>query len=124
SLRTAPKVERQGIENDLVNLGEPAIGPLIKSLEDPDALVRDYAANILSGLGDLRAVEPLYRRLVDEDDDVRITAAHGLVRLVGISLLRLIDDLRASDARLRGSAALMLGELGNRQAVQPLIAHL
>jgi HEAT repeat protein len=50
----------------LVNTGEPAVMPLVTTLEHPDPAVRESAARALGKLKDERATEPLARALMDE----------------------------------------------------------
>ena len=63
-------------------IGEPAVEPLIKALEDEDGGVRSSAAVALGWMLDSRAVEPLNKVLIyDEDSDVREAAEDALLRL-------------------------------------------
>ncbi len=55
------------------------VGPLIKALQDKDALVREVAAQGLGYLGDARAAKPLGRALSDPSPSVRRRAASALV---------------------------------------------
>jgi len=59
-------------------MGEPAVEPLIKALEDDNPNVRVRAAEALGILGDERAIGPLTDALNDEDETVRIFAKIGL----------------------------------------------
>ena len=52
---------------------------LIEYLEDDDWLVREAAADLLGKIGDVRAVEPLMKRLqVDKDTGVKELAVKSL----------------------------------------------
>jgi HEAT repeat protein len=64
---------------DLLPIGRPSVEILIEYLEDEDWLVREAAADLLGKIGDVRAVEPLMRRLqVDKDAGVKELAVKGL----------------------------------------------
>ena len=82
---------RDSAIESLVEIGEPAVEPLIQALKDEDSFVREGAAEALGKIGDKRAVEPLINALKDEDRDVREAAAEAL------------------------------GEIGDKRAVEPLI---
>jgi len=62
-------------------MGEPAVEPLIKALEDDNPNVRVRAAEALGILGDERAIGPLTDALNDEDETVRIFAKIGLEKI-------------------------------------------
>jgi HEAT repeat protein len=124
ALRSESEFVRQEAERNLIAIGVPAVEPLLQVIDDPDMGVRFHAVNALGDIGDQRAAEPLYRRLTDDDFDVRIMAAHSLAHLGGVLASRLIEDLHAFDARLRGMAALALGKLADRDTVMPLIEQL
>ncbi|MDP8230456.1 MAG: HEAT repeat domain-containing protein, partial [Candidatus Gorgyraea atricola] len=64
--------------NALVNIGKPAVDPLIEELNDTDLDVRRSAIETLDIIGDERAVEPLIERLKDENSDVQRVAAIAL----------------------------------------------
>ncbi len=64
---------------DLLGIGRPSVEVLIEYLEDDDWLVREAAADLLGKIGDVRAVEPLMRRLrVDKDTGVKELALKSL----------------------------------------------
>lgn len=67
--------------NALVSLGEPAVQPLIGSLNANEKDVRQEAAEALGKLGDARAIEPLTRCLKDEAVWVRHAARLALDEL-------------------------------------------
>jgi HEAT repeat protein len=62
----------------LVQIGEPAIEPLISALQDADSKMRSSAASALGKIRDIRAVEPLIASLKDEDTSVRQHVASAL----------------------------------------------
>jgi HEAT repeat protein len=73
-------VAKQEWEN-LLDLGEPAVEPLIQALSDEGHYTREGAVRTLGGIGDKRAVEPLTRALEDEYVEVRREAAEALERM-------------------------------------------
>jgi HEAT repeat protein len=77
---------------DLLGIGRPSVEILIEYLEDDDWLVREAAADLLGKIGDVRAVEPLMKRLaVDQDTGVKELA---------IKALGLIGDARPTQLYL------------------------
>ena len=76
----------------LLGIGRPSVEILIEYLEDEDWLVREAAADLLGKIADVRAVEPLMRRLaVDQDTGVKELA---------IKALGLIGDARPTQLYL------------------------
>ena len=71
---------------DLLGIGRPSVEILIEYLEDDDWLVREAAADLLGKIGDVRAVEPLMKRL-EHDKDTG-------VKELAIKSLGLIGDAR------------------------------
>ena len=71
---------------DLLRIGRPSVEILIEYLEDDDWLVREAAADLLGKIGDVRAVEPLMKRL-EQDKDTG-------VKELAIKSLGLIGDAR------------------------------
>jgi len=64
---------------DLLGIGRPSVEILIEYLEDDDWLVREAAADLLGKIGDVRAVEPLMKRLeCDKDTGVKELAIKAL----------------------------------------------
>lgn len=77
---------------DLLGIGRPSVEILIEYLEDDDWLVREAAADLLGKIGDVRAVEPLMKRL-DHDKDTG-------VKELAIKALGLIGDARPAQLYL------------------------
>ena len=67
----------------LVEIGEPAVEPLIQALKDKMEFVRLGAARALGEIGDARAVEPLAKSLKDKKKDVREAAQEALEKIEG-----------------------------------------
>lgn len=64
---------------NLLGIGRPSVEILIEYLDDDDWLVREAAADLLGKIGDVRAVEPLMRRMeVDNDTGVKELALKSL----------------------------------------------
>ena len=77
---------------DLLGIGRPSVEILIEYLEDEDWLVREAAADLLGKIADVRAVEPLMRRL-ERDKDTG-------VKELAIKALGLIGDARPTQLYL------------------------
>jgi HEAT repeat protein len=71
---------------DLLGIGRPSVEILIEYLEDDDWVVREAAADLLGKIPDVRAVEPLMKRL-EHDKDTG-------VKELAIKALGLIGDAR------------------------------
>jgi HEAT repeat protein len=108
----------------LVEIGEPAVEPLIIALNDEKIIARCRAAKALGEIGDPRAVDPLISNLNVENDNVRHTA---------VVALGMIGDPRAVEPLItilnerlnteRDSAGVSLSQIGV-SAVEPLIGVL
>jgi len=77
---------------ELLGIGRPSVEILIEYLEDDDWLVREAAADLLGKIGDIRAVEPLMRRLKQDRDTG--------VKEISLKSLGLIGDARPVDLYL------------------------
>jgi HEAT repeat protein len=111
--------------DEVVQLGAPAVAPLIRRLWDSSSAVRRATAEALGKLGDERAVEPLIDCLWDEDWRVSCAAAEALGKLGDERAVEpLIDCLWDNDWHVSCAAAEALGKLDDRRAVKPLIACL
>jgi HEAT repeat protein len=72
-------MQRQKAREALVNLGEPAVLPLIQALQTAKAdQLRWEAAKALGAIGDARAIPALIAALDDRDTDVGWVAADAL----------------------------------------------
>ena len=77
---------------NLLGIGRPSVEILMEYLEDDDWLVREAAADLLGKIADVRAVEPLMKRLeLDKDTGVKELA---------IKALGLIGDARPTQLYL------------------------
>jgi HEAT repeat protein len=108
-----------------VEIGTPAVEPLITALKDKDSTVCENAAKALGKIGDARAVEPLSDTLKDKRFNKAIESIR--VRRSAVEALGQIGDARAieplSDVLREGDsdAARALGQIGDARAVEPLI---
>lgn len=79
----------------LVEIGEPAVVPLIVALKDSHADVRQFSAMALAEIKDPRAIEPLILALKDNDFSVRLAAAKALGEMHELRAIKpLIDTLK------------------------------
>jgi HEAT repeat protein len=77
---------------NLLGIGRPSVEILIEYLEDEDWLVREAAADLLGKIADVRAVEPLMKRLTHDKDTG--------VKELAIKALGLIGDARPTQLYL------------------------
>ncbi len=106
----------------LAQIGEPAVLPLIKVLdEDNDPATRSYALMALADSDSAEALVAIMMALGDDDHNVANTAAALLVRkgkAVTPLLIALLEE--AKNETFRANAAIILGEIGDEKAAQPL----
>lgn len=122
---------RSAGEKILVNIGEPAISPLIglfKNSSGAQARHQARAIRILKQIGN-PAIESLKSALNDQNSIVRKNAAIALTQIdpdnaEQYQITRYIADLNDADAETRRIAAFRLGRTNNQNAVEPLIAAL
>lgn len=122
---------RKEVSAILGNIGSPALKPLVAALNDSNNSVRVAVAWLLNSIGDASAVGPLFGLLRDSNNEVRL-AAFG--SLIGISLRMkneasflqsmdmLITALKNNNKDVRRAAVQMLGILGDKRAIDPLLA--
>jgi len=109
----------------LIELGAPAVPPLLGCLKDEDTSRRQGAALALGELGDKRAVDPLIACLQDDSVDVKKNAAKSLGQLGDKRAVGpLITTFKNEDNETRQAAAEALGLLGDSAAVTPLVEAL
>ena len=107
----------------LVEIGDIAVGPLIKSLKHEKVNVRCDATRALGELGDSTAVEPLIDMLDDSWVNVRIYAVQSLGKLgeqqATPALIKVLGNQDENDL-VRAGAAAALGMLKDPRALIPL----
>ncbi|MBI5931673.1 MAG: HEAT repeat domain-containing protein [Chloroflexi bacterium] len=105
-----------------------AVPAMMVALRDKDITVRRRAATALGDIGDPRAIEALVWAMEDHDHIVShsaIIAIHNIMRQqVDRSLDRLIKDLYQSNIKVRASAIVAIGWLGDKRAIPPLVEAL
>lgn len=110
------------------------ISDLIDQLDDGDPEVRSFAAYYLKNIGDRSAIDPLLKRLKDEDPIVRHSAVHS-VSLLGYRfgerkvVAPVAAALKDADEGVRKEAAMVLGTwlvglIDGRAVVMALIESL
>ncbi|MCM1986339.1 HEAT repeat domain-containing protein [Methanococcoides seepicolus] len=106
----------------LVDIGEPAVEPLIQALENNNLDIRENSAITLGKIGDKRAVEPLLNLIDDECQEVRIAAEIALGDIGEEHIDLLVTHANNPDKSLssRKIAIIVLGEYGEK-AVPHLI---
>ncbi|MCK4735463.1 MAG: HEAT repeat domain-containing protein, partial [Methanophagales archaeon] len=102
----------------LVNIGKPAVEPLIQALKDEGGNVRANAAEVLGKIGDESAIEPLIQALKDEG--VQKKAAEAIVEIGKPAVEPLIQTLKDGNWEAQHFAAEAIVKIGE-PAVEPLI---
>lgn len=112
---------RKAAQDALAKIGEPAVGPLVKIMNDPDEnyLSRESAIGALGGVGG-PAVEPLIKALDNLDLELLATAAYSL-RVIGEPAVDpLIQVLEHDNPQVRARAAEALSGIKDERIVEPL----
>ena len=92
-----------------------------QDLSHPDGHVRTHAAAGLANIGDERAIGSLKRILIDPYEDVQEAAVKALTRFRrGLAAGEFVAYLRSEKASLRKNAALILGQLAEKETVAAL----
>jgi HEAT repeat protein len=120
--------EDAGIRNSAmeiyVKLGERAVHALLRLLSDADEEIRNFAAVMLGTVGGEDAIPRLIARLRDADVNVRHAAAASLGQLRAKQAVRPLVEALTSEPWLQYSAINALGEIGDPEAVPPLLGLL
>ncbi len=124
ALNTLDRRAHTLVVEDLVQIGSPAVLPLIEALEDSNPNVRAGAARALGKIGDMRALTPLIECL-DHDNDIEVRKSVVWALHMGgtRAVPSLIDALQDLDEWVRFGAVIVLAKIG-RDAVGPLIGAL
>ena len=104
----------------LVELGAPAVEPLLRALSGGDADLRARSAGVLGALRDLRALPFLRRALADRDLEVRQAATQALAQIGAPAVEYLIPVLLDEGWDAASRAAQALGEIEDARATAPL----
>jgi hypothetical protein len=102
---------RKAAGKALIEIGTPAVEPLIAVLVHSDWEVRRSAVEALGQIGDARAVEPLIAALKDRKEDVCKTAGKALVEIGTPAVEPLITALEDNDKDVRKAVAKALIEM-------------
>jgi|GEM_PF-6449645 len=101
-----------------------AVLVLIESLNDNNIYIRQNAAEALGRIKDNRAIEPLLKILNDNDEYVR----HKVIKALGNFRDNRITDklinILQKDEKCGSLAAVILGDIGDEKAINPLIRAL
>jgi HEAT repeat protein len=126
ALHHEPNFVCEPIVEAIASLGPAVVPRLMTRLRDISLPphVRGYIADSLAEIGDPRATDALIAVLDEEDIDLCISAPIALSRMPGLAWERIRDLLDDPRWRVRASAALVLGELGDPQALPSLWAAL
>jgi len=129
ALADSHRDRRHLARESLVEIGEPAVAPLIEALTDPNCHVRWEAAKALGEIGDPTAAKALITCLEDDLLEVRWRAAEDLISFGRQGLIPLLRALinRSESVKLREGAHHALRSLsigGLREIVTPVIAAL
>ena len=98
----------------LVQIGAPAVEPLIDALQSDHPDVRFMAVRVLGELGDPRAVAPLENLIAAEADDTNRQLTRSTLKNL------LLDGLTDPDPAVRALAVGGLDRLGDARTIEPL----
>jgi HEAT repeat protein len=100
-----------------------AVAPIAKVLADLGLGRRYVAAWALGEIGDPAGIPPLIRALDDDDRQVRRYATRALIRFNQAAVAPLLDYLGGASTRGEGGAVRVLGDIGDRRALDALLAR-
>jgi len=101
-----------------IKMGNQVVEPLIEVLKDQNWIVREGAVQALEKIADTRAIYPLIEAL----KDTNIKKVSNALRSIGPAAFEpLIEALKNEDSRIRGGAAIVLGEMKNSAAMDSLV---
>ena len=117
--------EREYAVGDLLlaieKMGNAAVDPLIKSLQDREGTVRKFAAILLGKLGDPGAIEPLAMSLYDMHHEVGKASAESLSKFGAKSFEVLSEALSHPEMWIRIHAVIGLSRIHDSRVVPILI---
>ncbi|KQC05781.1 MAG: hypothetical protein APR53_06585 [Methanoculleus sp. SDB] len=112
---------RESAVQTLDLIGEPAVEPLIRALEDESVATREAVARVLGTIGDTRAIEPLMESLRDESRRVREAGARALAAIGRPSVERLIQGLSDDEWHVRVGSVVALRITGAPETIPDMI---
>ncbi len=95
-----------------------------RALSDKDPLTRKHSLYLLGMTGDPRCADILIQALSDPEKAIRNLATRALTHIGPPVLPKVIDLLTDKDWKVRYRAAEIIGEIGSREGVMPLIKAL
>ncbi|MDD5436422.1 MAG: HEAT repeat domain-containing protein, partial [Candidatus Omnitrophica bacterium] len=105
-----------------------AVTSLVEMLKDRDEKLRKHAAYALGGIGDKEAAPALIEALKDKDPDVWKAAARALGQIrekrVVPYMLEVLKNKDHDKYYTREIAIIVLGEIGDNGAIQPLVEEI
>ncbi|HUU75392.1 MAG TPA: HEAT repeat domain-containing protein [Methanoregulaceae archaeon] len=102
-------------------MGEPAISALISALEEKDPSLRWGAAMALGSIRGPAAIRPLIRATTDADENVRQEAMSSLTAMGDKGLETLLEALKWAGPEEKINIITVLGEIGRKESIEPLI---
>ena len=93
-------------------------------LEEENLVQKAEISKILGEIGDIRAVEPLANLLRINDDNINRNVENALVKFGNPSVDPLIKLLNNKNLKTSCTAARILGKIGDKKALEPLVEKL
>ncbi len=112
---------RSDAQNALVEIGDPAVDPLLSALDSPDSQINALIVSILGSMREPRAVEPLIT-LLGTDNHYLLTVVIGALGKIGDTRAvdPLIDLLKTSNRPIQLEVISALEKIGDARAAAPL----
>jgi HEAT repeat protein len=105
----------------LIDIGKPAVDPLIEALKDDNPQVRSFAALALGEIRDKKAMKPLLEILADPSPKVRMNVAYSLGEIGAVEAVEpLIKLLKDEDGEVVRMTVIALGLLKDPRATEPI----
>ncbi|MCX5784352.1 MAG: PorV/PorQ family protein [Elusimicrobia bacterium] len=105
--------------------GEAPFNLLLSVLKNDDPVLVLDAVSVLSGLDDLRVIDPFIELLKAENADIQLAAISRLARYKDERVLQALEGcLGDKSPEVRSRAAVILGDFGDARAVESLKAAL
>jgi HEAT repeats len=114
---------RAEVARALMDIGAPAVDPLIATLSGSETHAQEMAMFALAGIGDSRAVPPLISILKGNDEPARKSAAFALSIMEERRAVPPLIDLLRGDSP-KWYVPPVLAGIGDPRAVRPLIEAL
>jgi len=112
------------VQRAFIRAGAGAVQGLLAALECEETAVQSFAERALSEINDISAIEIMISALSHESLRVRQSATRFLTRAGAAALSRLIELVSGGNDEQRRLATEILGSIGDRKAVDPLILAL